>query len=108
MLDFALRLEKPARRGAWLEGLVMGAAYLTGGILPMVPYFAVRDVTRALFGSIGITVVVLVCFGYGKGVGTGTGRREAAVGALHTLLVGVVAAGTSYGIVRAVNAGHPH
>lgn len=107
MMDFELKLSKPNSHGSMLEGLVMGLAYFVGGILPMTPYFAIHNVTHALFGSIAITVVILICFGYAKAILTGTTRRDAVFSALHTLLVGVVAAGTSYGIVRGVNAAQP-
>lgn len=69
----------------------------------MIPYFAMRNVTHALFVSIGITVVILLAFGYGKAHLTGTTRMDAVSSALQTLLVGVIAAGVSYGIVRGVN-----
>lgn len=33
MMDFELKLEKPATKKAWIEGLVMGVAYFTGIVL---------------------------------------------------------------------------
>jgi vacuolar iron transporter family protein len=69
----------------------------------MIPYFAMKNVTRALFVSIGITVVILLFFGFIKNYITIKTRRAGAYGAIETLLVGVVAAATSYGIVRAIN-----
>lgn len=30
MMDFELKLTKPNRSGAWIEGLVMGVSYLLG------------------------------------------------------------------------------
>ncbi|KAK5109401.1 hypothetical protein LTR62_007067 [Meristemomyces frigidus] len=103
MMDFELRLEKPDKRGAWLAGLVMAVAYFFGGLLPMIPYFAFHNVNHALFTSIGITVLILLVFGYVKAILTGCRRWDSVVSALQTLVVGVVAAGVSYGIVRAVN-----
>jgi len=105
MMDFELKLAKPTVNGAWIEGLVMGLAYFLGGLLPMIPYFAFRIVDHALFTSIGITVVILVGFGYVKALVTGTSHRDAGWSAVQTLVVGAVAAGMSYGIVRAVNSG---
>lgn len=72
----------------------------------MIPYFAFKNVNHALFTSIGITVVILVAFGYFKAIFTGTTKRDACWSALQTLVVGVVAAGVSYGIVRGVNNAH--
>ena len=69
----------------------------------MIPYFAIHNANHALFVSIGITISILVAFGYIKSYVTLTSRRACLLGALQTLAVGVLAAGTSYGIVRAVN-----
>lgn len=103
-MDFKVKMEKPDPSRAWISAGVMGMAYFLGGIIPMIPYFAVRDVNTALFISIGITVVILLLFGYTKSIITGTGQKSAIFSALQTLIVGALAAGASYGIVRGVNA----
>lgn len=75
-MDFELKLDKPATNMACIEGIVMGVSYFvgklskvyvlpctatlmtwrTGGLLPMIPYFAFRHrVDYALFTSIGVT-----------------------------------------------------
>ena len=73
----------------------------------MIPYFAMKDVTHALFVSIGITIVILVGFGYIKNRIT-VGTKSAGIyGALQTLCVGALAAGASYGIVRAIDSTNP-
>ncbi|KAG9663776.1 DUF125-domain-containing protein, partial [Aureobasidium melanogenum] len=109
MMDFELKLTKPNRAGAWIEGLVMGLSYLlvTGGILPMIPYFASKRTNDALFTSIGITVVILIVFGYGKSAIVGNPKKDSLLSACYTLIVGVVAAGTSYGIVRGLDSANP-
>ncbi|KAG9517636.1 DUF125-domain-containing protein, partial [Aureobasidium melanogenum] len=107
MMDFELKLTKPNRAGAWIEGLVMGLSYLLGGILPMIPYFAFKRTNDALFTSIGITVVILIVFGYGKSAIVGNPKKDSILSALYTLIVGVVAAGTSYGIVRGLDSANP-
>ncbi|SMR50702.1 unnamed protein product [Zymoseptoria tritici ST99CH_3D1] len=104
MMDFSLQLSKPDAKMACIEGLVMGISYFLGGLLPMIPYFAMHTVNHALFTSIGITVVILIAFGYVKARVTGTTQRDAGWSAVQTLVVGAVAAGVSYGIVRGVNA----
>jgi len=84
----------------------------------MIPYFCLASVHTALYISIGLTVAILLIFGYGKAAlaadATGSGavgkrakKRECCVSAAHTLLVGVVAAGASYGIVRGVGSARP-
>lgn len=77
--------------------------FLKGGLLPMIPYFAIRHATTALFVSIGITALILMVFGYLKCAYAGCRPTQSVIGAVQTLCVGAVAAGASYGIVRAVN-----
>lgn len=103
MMDFELKLEKPDSSRAWISGLIMGFTYLFGGLLPIIPYFAYKNVNHALFTSIGITFVLLVAFGYFRAVLTGVNRAGIVSGIVQTLLVGTIAAGTSYGIVLGVN-----
>ena len=73
----------------------------------MIPYFAMKNVTYALFISIGITIVILLSFGYIKNSITVGTKRAGAYGALQTLVVGALAAGASYGIVRAIDSSNP-
>ena len=104
MMDFKIRTEKPDPSRAWISAGVMGMSYFLGGIIPMIPYFAVKNVNTALIASICITVVILIVFGYSKALLTGTGHKSATFSAIQTLFVGALAAGASYGIVRGVNA----
>ncbi|WPH05055.1 Vacuolar iron transporter [Acrodontium crateriforme] len=122
MMRFELRLEKPFLKGAWVEGLVMGISYFvgsfaldefhrsstitkreTGGLLPMIPYFILKQVNHALFVSIGITFMVLLAFGYAKAMVIGAKGWDAGKSAIQTLIVGALAATVSYGIVRGFN-----
>lgn len=121
MMDFELKLEKPALKMAWMEGFVMGISYffgklrmlhvlqvgaeltLSGGLLPMIPYFATKHINEALFSSIGITVVILLVFGYVKAKVTGCSGKDSAIGAIETLFIGALAAAVSYGIVKGIN-----
>jgi vacuolar iron transporter family protein len=73
----------------------------------MIPYFAMKDVIHALFISIGITVITLLGFGYVKNWVTVGTKRAGAYGALQTLVIGALAAGASYGIVRAIDSTNP-
>lgn len=103
MMDFELQLAKPALSRAWISALVMGLSYFIGGLIPMIPYFALRNVNHALFTSIGITVVLLVMFGWVKSVLTGIKGIGIVSSILQTVAVGAIAAGTSYGIVRGIS-----
>jgi VIT1/CCC1 family predicted Fe2+/Mn2+ transporter len=107
MMDFELKLEKPDVSRAWISAATMGAAYFIGGLIPMVPYFAMKSVTRALFVSIGVTVAILLIFGFVKNFITIGTKRAGFYGAAQTLFIGVLAAATSYGIVRAIDSRNP-
>lgn len=69
----------------------------------MIPYFAMTSVTHALFVSIGITFVILLIFGYIKNYITVKSKRSGVYGAVQTLCIGALAAGTSYGIVKGID-----
>lgn len=103
MMDFELQLSKPDASRAWISALVMGLSYFIGGLIPMIPYFAYKNVNRALFMSIGITIFLLIGFGYVKAILTGMKRRDILASIVQTVAVGVLAAGTSYGIVSGIN-----
>lgn len=121
MMDFELKLERPNTPRAFISALTMGLAnfigkarslhpreYSThssmlGGLIPMIPYFAVEEVTSGLYISIGVTAVILLIVGYLKCAITSSTGRRSLWGALQTLCIGSAAAGTSYGIVRAID-----
>lgn len=70
----------------------------------MIPYFACPDnVTRALYISSGVTAVVLLIFGFIKSKLAGTGLKDAVIGAIQTLILGGLAAGVAFGVVKLVN-----
>jgi VIT1/CCC1 family predicted Fe2+/Mn2+ transporter len=69
----------------------------------MIPYFFIHNVDHALFVSIGLTLVALLVFGFIKNwyiVGT---VKAGLWGAAQTMAIGVLAAGSSYGIVYGIN-----
>ncbi|KAI9719768.1 MAG: hypothetical protein M1812_003256 [Candelaria pacifica] len=107
MMDFELCLPKPNTSRAWISGVTMGSAYFLGGIIPLIPYFATHHVNKALFISIGVTVVILLGFGYIKAILSGCSKVIGIKSALHTLIVGALAAGASYGIVKGINTASP-
>lgn len=105
MMDFELQLPEPDTSAAWVSAVTMGLSYFVGGLIPMVPYFVMDSARTALLVSIAITVVILLVFGYVKTWVTIHNKRAGVWGALHTLLIGALAAGTSYGIVRLLDSG---
>jgi VIT1/CCC1 family predicted Fe2+/Mn2+ transporter len=102
MMDHELKLQLPSSK-PWIEGLVMGISYMIGGLLPMIPYFCLRNTLHALYISIGVTAFVLLVFGFTKAKVTGTSHKNAVWSSLQTLLIGASAAAISWGIVRGIN-----
>jgi vacuolar iron transporter family protein len=110
--DFLLRhhfsITEPPDNRAYISAVTLGIAYILGGIIPLMPYFFVTEVNKALFISIGLMAFVLLIFGYAKtGVVRGwRGRANILAGvkgSIQMLIVGAVAAGAAVGLVRAVN-----
>lgn len=100
MVDFSLRLERPNIHRAWISGVTMGLSYFVGGLIPMIPYFVMPHVGDAFLVSIAVTAVILTAFGYVKNYVVIRNHRAGAWGAVQTLIIGFLAAGTSYAIVK--------
>lgn len=97
MMRFELGLEEPNPRRALQSGLLIGGAYIAGGLIPLAPYMLLTTTQMALVSSAGVTLFALAFFGYVKGRFTGTHPRRSA---LHTTLVGGVAATVAFLIAR--------
>ncbi|KAJ4165156.1 hypothetical protein LMH87_006802 [Akanthomyces muscarius] len=103
MVDFSLRLERPNIHRAWISGVTMGLSYLVGGLIPMIPYFVMPHVGQAFLVSIAVTAVILLIFGYVKNYVAIRNHRAGLWGAIQTLIIGVLAAGTSYIIIKTLD-----
>lgn len=102
-------MEPPGSR-PYISGITLAIAYLLGGFIPLLPYFAVgRDeVLTGLYWSIGTMAFVMLTFGYIKtGVVRGWQGRDNVIagfkGALQMLVIGGIAAGAAIGLVKAIN-----
>lgn len=99
MMRFELGLEPPDPARARQSALVIGAAYVAGGIVPLAPYMVMRSAAAALPWSVLVTLVALAVFGWIKGRFTGAPHVRSA---LQTMLVGGLAAGAAFLIARLV------
>jgi VIT1/CCC1 family predicted Fe2+/Mn2+ transporter len=97
MMRFELGLEEPDPRRALRSALSIGGAYIAGGLIPLAPYLTVASTRRGLLLSIAVTLVALLIFGYIKGRFTGARPLRSA---LHTTLIGGLAAGAAFVIAR--------
>ncbi|KAF2816473.1 putative calcium transporter [Mytilinidion resinicola] len=103
LMRFHHNLPEPAdTRGAWFSAVTMGGCYFLGGFTPLVPYFFVGEVGRALCWSFGIMIVALFMFGSGKG--TSVAILPCIKGGVQMLVLGSIAAGAAMGLVKAFDA----
>lgn len=99
----SLSEEVPTKR-LYISAFTIGMGYLVGGLIPLLPYFFIPTARVALIWSCVVTGVVLLIFGAVKArvTGAGGGMYGIVWGAVSTLLVGGLAAGAAFGIVRAL------
>ncbi len=100
MMRFELGLEEPDPQRARASALTIGVSYIAGGIIPLLPYMASRDVGMALRASVGLTLAALFAFGWVKGRFTG---NQGLASALQTTVIGGLAAGAAFFIARAIS-----
>jgi len=111
LADFVMQFryceEEPSASRALESAATIALAYFVGGLLPLLPYFAVGEhsVYTGLYFSIAVMVVALFVFGFSKTclvVGWSSGKkiRESCFGGVQMVVVGSVAAGAAMGLVR--------
>lgn len=95
MMRYELGLELPDANRARNSALTIGASYIAGGLIPLLPYVFCSSVHTGLLISAGVTLVALLVFGYVKSKVTGQPPLR---GAIYTMFIGALAAGAAYGI----------
>jgi VIT1/CCC1 family predicted Fe2+/Mn2+ transporter len=96
--------EEVPRSRLWISALTIGLSYFIGGLVPLFPYMGHTHAETALIISACITGFVLFIFGGVKTYFTGAkgGWLGYLYGATSMALVGGLAAGSAYGLVRAM------
>lgn len=97
MMKYELGLEKPDPKRAGKSALNIGVSYIVGGIIPLSPYFFIKNSTEALRISVIATLVCLFVFGYFKSKMTGV---HAFWGAIKVTLIGAIAAAAAFGVAK--------
>jgi VIT1/CCC1 family predicted Fe2+/Mn2+ transporter len=97
MMRFELGLEQPEPGRALRSALTIGGAYVIGGLVPLLPYMLVGELSRALPVSVLCTLAALGLFGAAKARFTGIGSWR---GALQTMLVGGLASAAAFMLAR--------
>jgi VIT1/CCC1 family predicted Fe2+/Mn2+ transporter len=99
MMRFELGLERPDPRRARRSASTIAGSYVAGGLIPLLPYMLMGNISTALELSVCVTLVALFVFGYVKGKFTGLPPMR---GAIQTTLIGGLAAGAAFGIARVI------
>jgi VIT1/CCC1 family predicted Fe2+/Mn2+ transporter len=97
MMKFELNLEPPASGRAMRSATTIAASYVVGGLIPLAPYFFVKDLNSALEASVAVTLLALGFFGGIKGRFTGIPVWR---GSSQTVLIGGLAAAVAFAIAR--------
>lgn len=100
MMRYELGLEKPEDNRARQSAITIGLSYIVGGIIPLSPYFFIKDSQQGLYYSCAITSVCLFVFGYLKSKVTGQPPWS---GALKVLIIGALAAAAAFGMAKLIN-----
>ncbi|KAI8866232.1 DUF125-domain-containing protein [Ramicandelaber brevisporus] len=101
MMKFELELSEPDPNRSLVSAFTIGASYFVGGLVPLVPYFFMAHAWDALLVSVAVTLLALLLFGVAKA--KALGQRNVAASALWTMLIGAVAAGAAFGLVKVFN-----
>jgi VIT1/CCC1 family predicted Fe2+/Mn2+ transporter len=94
MMRYELGLEKPQDNRATQSAVTIGISYIVGGIIPLSPYFFIKNSQMALYYSVVVTMICLFVFGYFKSKVTG---QPPFSGAIKVLLIGALAAAAAFG-----------
>jgi len=100
MMRYELGLEKPQANRATQSAVTIGISYIVGGVIPLSPYFFIRESQTALYYSCAITMVCLFVFGYFKSRVTG---QPVFTGALKVLVIGALAAAAAFFMAKLIN-----
>lgn len=99
MMKFELGLEKPDPKRAVHSALTIAGSYITGGLIPLAPYFFLRSIHSALVVSASVTLLALLIFGYVKGRFT---VKQPIRSAWQTVVVGALAATAAFLLAKMV------
>ncbi len=97
MMKYELGLEEPDPKRATKSALNIGVSYIIGGIIPLSPYFFLKNSGEALKISVVATLICLFVFGYFKSKVTGVAPLW---GAIKVTLIGALAAGAAFGVAK--------
>lgn len=107
MLEFIIKygrdLDEPAENRQLISAMTIGGGYLFGGLIPLLPYFFVKEVGTGLFYSVIVMIITLFWFGYFKAImsmGSSCTIHKKIYEGFEMVIVGGVAASAAWFFVR--------
>ncbi|WWC61939.1 uncharacterized protein I303_104525 [Kwoniella dejecticola CBS 10117] len=102
LLKFGEGMEEVPKSRLYISALTIGLSYFIGGLIPLIPYMITDTAEKGLVISAIVTGVILFIFGGFKTYFTGAtgGWGGYAYGAISTMIVGGLAAGAAFGLVK--------
>lgn len=100
MMKYELGLEKPEPNKAVKSAATIGASYIFGGFVPLLPYIIFDNPQKGLAYSIIFTFITLSVFGYIKGKLTGT---QPVKSAMRTVIITGVAATAAFLLAKFIS-----
>ncbi|OCF43187.1 membrane fraction protein [Kwoniella heveanensis CBS 569] len=102
LLKFGEGMEEVPASRLYVSALTIGLSYFIGGLIPLIPYMVTDSAQMGLIISAIVTGVILFIFGGFKTYFTGAtgGWAGYAYGAISTMIVGGLAAGAAFGLVK--------
>jgi VIT1/CCC1 family predicted Fe2+/Mn2+ transporter len=99
MMRFELGLELPEPKRAITSAATIACSYIAGGIIPLLPYILLSNVSKGLVISAIVTLIALAVFGYVKGLFIGI---HAIKSAAQTAVIGGLAAAAAFLLAKAI------
>jgi VIT1/CCC1 family predicted Fe2+/Mn2+ transporter len=99
MMRFELGLERPDPNRLYISPILIGLAYVFGGLVPLFPYMLIHNVHEALIISVIVTLIALFIFGGTKGYFSGVPVWKAGA---QTMGIGGVAAACAFMIAKMI------
>jgi predicted membrane protein (TIGR00267 family) len=100
MMKYELGLEEPDTKRGLKSALTIAASYIVGGVIPLSPYFFVKDAHNGLAISAVMTMLALLIFGYVKGRFTGSKPIKSAI---QTVIIGGMAATVAFVLAKLIS-----
>jgi VIT1/CCC1 family predicted Fe2+/Mn2+ transporter len=97
MMKYELGLEVPDKKRGIKSALTIAASYIVGGIIPLSPYFFLKEAHKGLLISAIMTFVALMVFGFVKGKFTGAKPVRSAI---QTVVIGGIAATAAFMLAK--------